>query len=403
MRIYFFFILFFLTTSMFGQDHFERGYFIDNNNRETKCLIKNKDWRNNPTGFTYKLNNTDSIRKGTITYVKEFGIYGISEFMRADVLIDRSSDKAEELSSKSDPIWSQEQLFLKVLIKGKASLYFYLEDNFERFFYSINNSSIDQLIHKSYLRDASKITQNNQFYSQLWTNVNCSKTDISSIRDIRYSKSDFEKYFVNYNKCVGDTSVVFGSKTKRNLVHLKITPGFNYTSLSAKNDILSINNSSLGGNISFRIGTEIEYLLPFNNNKWGIIIEPSYQYFNSKNETGTLTGKVNYSSIDFACGLRRYFFLNNQLSMFLDGNFNLSFNSKDIANLDNFYPTMDSHSHFSLDISNRCFNYAIGGGIRYKRISVEGRFYTSKNIFDLYKSWSTNHPTLAFIVGYRIL
>jgi len=95
--------------------------------------------------------------------------------------------------------------------------------------------------------------------------------------------------------------------------------------------------------------------------------------------------------------------LNNQLSMFLDGNFNLSFNSKDIANLDNFYPTMDSHSHFSLDISNRCFNYAIGGGIRYKRISVEGRFYTSKNIFDLYKSWSTNHPTLAFIVGYRIL
>ena len=37
----------------FGQIRYENGYYIDNNNRRTECLIKNVDWGNNPKGFIF--------------------------------------------------------------------------------------------------------------------------------------------------------------------------------------------------------------------------------------------------------------------------------------------------------------------------------------------------------------
>ncbi len=68
-------ILFFSMVCTFGQISFEKAYFIDNDNRKTECLIKNEDWKNNPTEFIYKPEGTDLSVKATIASIKEFGIY----------------------------------------------------------------------------------------------------------------------------------------------------------------------------------------------------------------------------------------------------------------------------------------------------------------------------------------
>ena len=47
----------------FAQISFEKGYFINNANQKTNCLIKNQDWKDNPTEFEYKLDeNSESIK-----------------------------------------------------------------------------------------------------------------------------------------------------------------------------------------------------------------------------------------------------------------------------------------------------------------------------------------------------
>ena len=114
------FLITILSINCYSQIKFEKGYFIDNTNQRTNCLIKNIDWENNPTEFEYKLSKESKINKSTINLIQEFGIDNISKYVRSTVNIDRSSERINKLSNNKNPIFKEEQLFLKVLIEGEA-------------------------------------------------------------------------------------------------------------------------------------------------------------------------------------------------------------------------------------------------------------------------------------------
>jgi hypothetical protein len=76
----------------FGQIRFVKGYFIDENNNRTECLIRNEDWANNPKEFKYKLEDSENVLKGRLDSVKEFSLYGFSKYIKVKVKIDRSSN-----------------------------------------------------------------------------------------------------------------------------------------------------------------------------------------------------------------------------------------------------------------------------------------------------------------------
>lgn len=107
-----FLILVLGTTYSYSQIKFEKGYLIDNENHRIECLIKNYDWKNNPVEFDYKLSVQDVLQKGNSFNVREFGIIGISKFIRVDTKIDRSSEELTTLSTQRNPDWSEERLFL---------------------------------------------------------------------------------------------------------------------------------------------------------------------------------------------------------------------------------------------------------------------------------------------------
>ena len=111
------FFLFFISTctSTFGQITFEKGYFIDNSGRQTDCLIKNLDWKNNPTSFHYKISEQGEVSVKDITEVEVFNIINGAKYIRKTVEINRSSDKTSELDEKRKVEFNQEQLFLKEL------------------------------------------------------------------------------------------------------------------------------------------------------------------------------------------------------------------------------------------------------------------------------------------------
>lgn len=165
-----------LTFSCYSQIYFENGYYIDNNDQKINCLIKNLDWRNNPTEFKYKLTEKSELNKRTIKSVKEFGIYSASKYVRSIVKIDRSSNKVDKLDNERRPIFQEEELFLKVLVEGKATLYSYDDKTLSltRYFYNIGTSNIEQLVFKNYMTHQFEIATNNRFRNQLWDNLKCS-------------------------------------------------------------------------------------------------------------------------------------------------------------------------------------------------------------------------------------
>ncbi len=384
-----------LTFSSFGQVNFEKGYFINNENQRIECLIKNYDLILNPKEIEYKLDENDMPQQGNLINIKEFGIIGSSRFVRADVKIDVSPWEMDKLSKVRNPEWSEQRLFLKVLVEGKATLYFYNGEELFRFFYSVNDTAIKQLIYKEYSVDDSRIATNRKFREQLWIDMRCENAKMSSVENLDFKKAALEKYFKKYNECNNSSSIVYEKKDKKNSFHLKLTPGLSIFSVSVSDNFYEIYNTEFKNKLNFRIGVETEYILPFNKNKWGIIFEPTYEHISSKQQAGTATATINYNSIEFPLGLRYYFFLNNELKLFANAfytpGFSLDFNST---------ITYDYPFASPLDIETK-YALAFGCGIGFKKLIAEIRYYTQRDMLNNFY-WNSKYSNLSVIVGFKI-
>jgi hypothetical protein len=388
---------FFLTAQiLFAQISFEKGYIINNNNQKIECLIKNYDQKNNPTKIEYKTSENSESQQAGISSIKEFGINGCSKFIRVEINIDRSSQDISELSNKSESEWSYEQLFLKVLVEGRASLYSFEDKLSKKYFYSVVDTSIKQLIHKEYLSGDDKfLLTNNGFRQQLWLDMKCKDAKASSVENIQYSESALKKYFINYNDCIGSVSTEYKDKGVNNPLRLKITSGFTVTSASFSVTDTPYKNTDFSKEIDYRLGIEGEFLLPVNKGKWRIVLEPSYQHYASKSENYLGKATIEYQSLEFPLGLRYYVFVNKNLNLFANTlyvfNSGLNFNSAI-----NFY--YQGARPIIIDTKS-CL--AFGIGINYKRLSSEIRFNSTRNIVGRY-TYHSEYQVSSFIIGYRI-
>lgn len=390
-----------LCAESYSQIIFENGYFIDESNNKNECLIKNVDWKNNPTEFEYKFSQNDTVHKATFKTVKEFGIYNVSKYIRAKTNIDKSSEQIDKMSSERNPNFQEELLFLKVLIEGKASLFLYIDGNLTRFFYKLNDSEIQQLVYKRYLIDDT-ILENNSFKQELFLKLKCEEIVLNDIKNLRYSNRDLEKLFIKYNKCTGSDYINYKTKQNKDLFNLTFRPSLNYSSLEIQNSVLGFNDIDFRNKLGIRFGIEAEFILPFNKNKWGIIVEPTYQYFKSEQskETGNVSGgilvsRIDYKSIELPIGVRYYFYLNDKSKLFTNISYVFDFsNNSSIKFLRN-----DDSMISELEIKSRR-NLALGIGYKYKnRYSMEIRYNTNREILSDYLYWSSNYSSLNIIFG----
>ena len=96
----FIFLLIALSIHGGAQIKFESGYFITNDGKQTLCLIKNTDWKNNPKKFLYKTAEGYKPLTEKIENVKEFCIYSYAKFRRFNVDIDRSTEEVGHISER---------------------------------------------------------------------------------------------------------------------------------------------------------------------------------------------------------------------------------------------------------------------------------------------------------------
>jgi len=394
--------LFVTTTCTFGQIIFEKGYLINNENLKIECLIKNNDWKNNPNEIEYRLNEESPVRKSTVEEIREFGITGVSRYVSAKVKIDRSFNELDRLSVDRNPVWEEKQLFLKVLVDGKATLYYFEDGTLNRFFYSLNNSLPQQLIYKRFVYKESKIGVNNGYQQQLLTDLQCKDITLDKIQSLEYRKDKLVAFFRKYNACMGGKEDLSEKKITKFGYHLSVTPGINFSMLSAKNPN-SHTNIRFNNNINFSLGVEGELILPYDKNKWGIELNPTYQYIHSSMnymQYNMLTGQsfpktamINYSSVEFPIGVRYYMFLNKDFKLFLNTFYIPSLTlklNKDLA-----------YDGDALDIRTRD-GLAFGGGICYKKVNAEVRYYSSRDMNSDSVTWNTYYSRIALVFGIKL-
>lgn len=396
-------IAFVLSINSYSQIAFENGYFINDNDRKTDCLIENIDWKNTPVEFRYKLSQNQNVVTADAGTVKEFAINGRSKFIRSVVKIDRSSKVIEYMSKEKNPVFNDEKLFLQVLIEGKATLFLFEDASVRRFFYKVNDSEIKQLVYKPYLAHEDSIAHNNYFREQLYINLKCENIEQNEYEKLNYKKNDLTRFFLKYNKCDNSEVVDFENKEKKDLFNLAIRPRLNNSSLSIENSGSDFRDFDFGSNSYFTLGIEAEFILPFNKNIWSVIVEPTYQYFKAEKSTsnsnvvgGKVFGKVDYKSIELPVGIRRYFFANDAFKIFANASMVLDFSSSSKIN----FTRNDGSQISSLDVSSG-LSLGLGLGCKFKdKYSVEMRYLTERGLLKDYSSWNSSYKTASLILGY---
>jgi hypothetical protein len=385
-----------LSQSVYAQIHFEKAYFIDNNDVKTNCLIKNVDWKNNPTHFDYKLSDNSEIKSESIKNVKEFGILNTSKYVRFNVNIDRSPDYTSNLSLNRNPEFVSEELFLKTLVEGTASLFYFEDGNLKRFFYKTDTIGIEQLIYKPYLIGESKIGYNIDYKQQIRQALNCASSSEKELELMTYSTKALANYFVKYNACRNSNYLDFVKNSNKGFINLSIRPGFNFSSLNIENNIpyLSHRNADFGSKINPRLGMEVELVLPFNKNKWALVIEPTFQYFNGSQELMYQDVEVSYKSIELPIGLRYYLFLDDNSKIYFNATMVLDFDLNSIIDYTNTGEDLEIETRNTM---------AFGLGYKYKNIySFEFRYFTIRNLLIPYISWTSEYNTYSFVFGYTL-
>jgi hypothetical protein len=364
------------TSNTFSQTKFLKGYFINNSGQKTDCLIKNVDWKNNPKQFEYKINENESSKINTINEVKEFYIDDVVKYIRETLDIDTSSDNIQDYSIQREPIFKNEQVFLKVLVEGSNNLYLYEGEYAPRLFFSTKTMPVQQLIYKNYYESVENKTDlliNKDYKKQLFLNVKCSSEDLS-LNNLEYNSNAMIKYFLKVNSCdgTGSKEISINKKSKLNFKPL----------LAVNNSSVNLNfetgntrgNYDLERKISLGFGFELESVLPFNNYVWSIFVQPTYNSYKSEilinipfDTFPNYNVNLTYNYFQIPLGVRRYFFVNENSKIWVDLAFNSYFVSKSSK--------LEIDRQSTVDLSKFKYSLCFGVGYKYKKIEFGFNYY----------------------------
>ncbi|MFC0184304.1 Outer membrane protein beta-barrel domain-containing protein [Pseudarcicella hirudinis] len=381
-----------IKVSVYAQITFEEGYFISNNGNKINCQIKNKDWLSNPIDFKYKLSQNSEVKTIGIDSVKEFGIGNTLKYIRKTVEMDNSTENIRNLTYDRNPSFQSETVFLKVLIEGKANLYYYEGKGFRRFFYSKDGlNTVRPLIYKLFLTTGNSINKNLSYRQELLDSLPCERLTFVKVQNLDYSQSDLEYYVNNFNNC--DGAVVIKKVKNKVAFNLSVRAGLNLGDMEYTNNYSK--GSFYNNLIGYRIGLEAEIKLPFNKQKWALFIEPSFHSLKQTKESQNLSVDVNYQSIEIPLGIRHYFFLNQNIKMNANIGYVFDFPQKSSSIVFNGSNVFDS-------LYPNPSNPFAGLGINYRdKLSFELRYNYSRSLL-LNLNSGIIYNYLSFIVGYKL-
>ncbi|MEN8187569.1 MAG: outer membrane beta-barrel protein, partial [Bacteroidota bacterium] len=320
--------------------------------------------------------------------------------------IDMSSQDLNTMNKDRNPEWEKNTVFLKLLVEGNAKLYRYNNENIPyKYLFSVDSLEVKQLIYKEYLTNRGNKARNLAYIEQLRKYVNCKGKTTDELLRVRYKEVDLRNYFEENNICENpDLENIKTYKKNKGKFNIIITPGINISSFSIGNTQSRRYSTDFDTGINLRIGTELEYVLPFNKNKWSVFIDPNYYSYSSHLEkelyssfTINTPEKFDVTIKRFAVpfGIRHYFFLNDNVKFFVNAGYSYDM---DLGSSIAFEKRND------LDMDATSFSLFGGVGVNFKsKYRAEIRYFSQDYLGDTYTYWYSDFNTISFVVGYNFL
>ena len=298
MTRYFSIILISFAGILLAQKEFEPGYIIMNNVK-TECLIKNAGWIQSPESIEFKYHENADIRIADAEAIDEFHIYE-TEYK----YVSRNFQFAYNIPAKDH--------FLKVLLEGKASLFYYSSYVGTLYYFEVNDENLTLLHHKTDIHGRKEYDRS-RFRAQLFESLKCDDLPQSRFRDLNYRANDLIKLFTDYNNCENTESINYHAIKKKGKFNLFLKAG---TGILETAELLRTHPNNISKfQTKMKIGVEAEYVLPFKNNKLGAFVGSSYSshyaegvfwYPKEFPYHGARDMEFDYNMIEFSFGVRFY-------------------------------------------------------------------------------------------------
>ncbi|MFT5891596.1 MAG: hypothetical protein ACI9Y7_001701 [Dokdonia sp.] len=380
-----------------AQIDFEPAYYINNSNTKIEGFIQNIEWLDNPTEIKFKSNEQSESKTITIENLKEFGILNGAVYSRYDVAIDKSSNDPGNLSEVRSPEFENETLLLKKIIEGKASLYYYSGYGIVRFFYTLDDTTVKQLVYKRFQNSGTEIGVNEFYKQDLKTHLTCSTITETKYKNLKYKLSSFIPFFKLYNECSGSSSIVYNQISKRTSLdknfRLRLKAGARNNSFSFES-AAGITTAEFSDKIGVQVGLEGEFIFQFNRNKWSALIEATYFDYSDEDRFRISTidqnVAVEYSAVEIGIGARHSFFLENKSRIFITAGFVIPIHLNQ---------SLTRSVSRDFDVFNQSTYGSFGAGYEYKDLSVELKYYTTRGLID---TINAEYSSYSLTVGYAI-
>jgi len=153
----------FTTICCSAQRSFKAGRIVTNDNKVVDGFINYREWIRNPTKIEFSISGTEKdLQVLGVDDILSFEITGEERYEKYRCRISMDAVITSRLKIGVDTSWREEAVFLKVLEKGKLTLFRYQDDLKERFFFKTAEMAIPaELVYRVY-NDTEKERQVNE-------------------------------------------------------------------------------------------------------------------------------------------------------------------------------------------------------------------------------------------------
>ena len=188
------------------------GYYIKNSGDTVRCFFKFRDWSITPNSIDISADNVFS----TVTPedVAGFGIDGYGDYKSEKISYHKSNYTSLDAPDIIADSITTKFAFLKLLVKGKYTLYELAESSKSYFFYQENNGEVIEFVYKV-KRQGMNIEEDNSFRFQLFklfSNEHISYEFSNYINKSTYTRRSIKSLLIKLNEKV--SGVKYAKKPK---------------------------------------------------------------------------------------------------------------------------------------------------------------------------------------------
>ncbi|HCC69992.1 MAG TPA: hypothetical protein DEQ09_02410 [Bacteroidales bacterium] len=200
------FFLFIRITFLVAQTYYIQGCIVNNNNEEISGLIDYRDWKFNPGTIKF-IPGDDNI---PLTYdpftLRSFTVNN-EKFISETVSVERIPESYDELKYDRKREISEEEVFLKVMVEGETSLFYYNEEKSGRHFYIKKGRGGEIIELKQYnaiveIEGNEEVVVKDEYKDQLAGIMRDCSMILPLVHLADYSMKDLIELTDEYNKCM---------------------------------------------------------------------------------------------------------------------------------------------------------------------------------------------------------